>query len=199
MFRFPIQHLKITIAMSRLTPKPTPCGNVGTRQLAGSKNQPLTLGDRSPPGRRGRAHRSDVGQVAIWSHRRGFTLVEMIGTCLLLGVLFAITVPMLVLVARERHSTEQRQFALQHAANLLEQSAMRDWAELDSGELSLSDADSDLQAMLPGLERSLVVTPGENDLESRQITATVRWRNRAGDLVAPLRLSAWVYPTKEVP
>lgn len=129
---------------------------------------------------------------------RGFTIVEMLGTCLLLTVLFGMTVPMLLLVAKERRSTEQRQFALQHAANLLENAVARE-SELIEGELPLPDADADLKEILPGLERTLIVKQLEGGSEPRQITASIRWRNRAGDLVAPLRLSAWVHPKKEAP
>ncbi len=130
---------------------------------------------------------------------RGFTIVEMIGTCLLLGILFSITVPMLLVVARERRSTEQRQFAMQHATNLLEHAMTRDWSDLEPGELSLPAADVVLQTVLPGLERTLVVKPLEGEPESRQITASIRWQDRTGELVSPLRLCAWVYPLKEVP
>lgn len=130
---------------------------------------------------------------------RGFTIVEMLGTCLLLTILFGMTVPMLLLVAKERRSTEQRQFALQHAANLLENAIAREPSELKEGEIPLPDPDADLEEILPGLERTLIVKQTEGNSEPLQITASIRWRNRAGDLVAPLRLSAWVHPLKEVP
>ena len=134
------------------------------------------------------------------SSRSGFTIVEMIGTCLLLGILFSMTIPMLLLVAHERRSTEQRQFALQHAANLLENASARGWLELPVGSLPLPAADSELQEILPGLERSLVVVEHhEGEVHSRQVTASIRWQSRSGNLVAPLRLSTWVHPTKEVP
>jgi type II secretory pathway pseudopilin PulG len=129
------------------------------------------------------------------SLRSAFTFLELIGTCLLLGVLFSITVPMLLIVARERRSTEQRQLALQHAANLLERATQRGWSDLPPGDLAVPAADADLQIVLPGLERSLKVKQLEGERESRQITATLRWQTRAGPMASPLTLSAWVYPT----
>ena len=131
--------------------------------------------------------------------RHGFSLIEMIGTCLLLGILFSITVPMLLVVARERRATEQRQCALQHATNLLERTTSQSWTDLEPGEVSLEPADTDLQTILPGLERSIIVKQVEGELVSRQIVASIRWQNRAGQIVAPLQLSAWVYPPREVP
>ena len=148
---------------------------------------------------------STILTVATQSHytgashavRGGFTIIEMIGTCALLGVLFAITVPMFTLIAQERRSTEQRQFALQHATNLLEQATTRSWADLVPGELTVPDADADLTAVLPGLERSLLVKQIDGEPESRQIVASVRWLGRPGQSVSPIQISAWVYPTKE--
>ena len=131
--------------------------------------------------------------------RGGFTILEMIGTCLLLGILFSMTIPMMLLVARERHSAGQRQFALQQATNLLEGATKRNWADLEPGELSVPDPDQDLKAVLPGLQQTLVVKQLEGEIEARQIIASIRWQNRAGELVSPLRLSAWVYSMKEVP
>ena len=131
--------------------------------------------------------------------RGGFTIIEMIGTCLLLGILFSMTIPMLLLVSRERRSAEQRQFAVQHATNLLEEAVQRGWSDLQPGELEVPNPDSDLQAVLPGLKQTLVVKQLADEFDTRQIIASIQWQNRAGELVSPLRLSAWVHSMKEVP
>lgn len=123
----------------------------------------------------------------------GFTLVELIGTCVILGSVFSIVVPMMLIVARERRSTEQRQFAMQHATNLLEDSTSLTWDKLSPGELSLPTASEDLIAVLPDLQRSLVVRQVENDLPARQIVATVRWRNTSGKMDSGVKLSSWVF------
>jgi type II secretory pathway pseudopilin PulG len=132
-------------------------------------------------------------------NRGGFTIVELIGTCLLLGILFSMTVPMLLVVARERRSAEQRQFALQQAANLLEGAVKRNWSDLEPGELIVPDPDTDLQAVLPGLQPTLTVKQLDGEFDTRQIIASIRWQNRACELVNPLQLSAWVHSMREVP
>ena len=129
--------------------------------------------------------------------RSGFTLVELISTCVLLGVVFSVSIPLLVTVARERLSAEQRQFALQHATNLLERAVVKDWSELPPGEQTLTDAPPDVLAMLPGLERQLTVTERADGPHSKQLTVSIRWQGKAGRAVAPLALSAWVYPVQE--
>ena len=82
---------------------------------------------------------------------------------------------------------------------MLEGATKRNWADLEPGELSVPDPDQDLKAVLPGLQQTLVVKQLEGEIEARQIIASIRWQNRAGELVSPLRLSAWVYSMKEVP
>ena len=130
---------------------------------------------------------------------KGFTLVELIGTSLLLGILFSMTIPMLVIVAHERRSTQQRQFALQHLANLLEQSVTRDWNELIPGDLPIPIADPDLLVVLPGLEEHLTVKQIDLEPVSRQVIASIKWQNHSGQMNSNLELSAWVYPMKEAP
>ncbi|MEI8017921.1 MAG: type II secretion system protein [Schlesneria sp.] len=154
-------------------------------------------GLRDPGGTAARC--SHMRNSRVHQPRGGFTIIEMIGTCLLLGILFSMTLPMLLLVARERRSAEQRQFALQQVANLLEEAVQRDWSDLQPGELKVPDPTNDLQAVLPGLQQTLVVKQIADEFDTRQIIASIRWQNRAGELVSPLRLCAWVHLMKEVP
>ena len=129
--------------------------------------------------------------------RCGFTLIELISTCILLGVVFSVSVPLLMLVAQERKSAEQRQFAIQHAANLLEHVTAKSWAELSTGEQELTAAPDDLPIVLPGLERHIEVQELKEEPRSKQVAVSIRWKNRSGQLVAPIRLSAWVYANGE--
>ena len=162
------------------------------RPLGGRKSRPLTL-TLSPQSWGEGTSRC----VAVLPARRGFTLVELISTCVLLGVVFSVSIPLLVTVARERLSAEQRQFALQHATNLLERAVVKDWSEFPPGEQTLTAAPPDVLAMLPGLERQLTVTELSDEPRSKQVAVSIRWQGRAGTVVAPLALSAWVYPVQE--
>ena len=162
------------------------------RPLGGRKSRPLTLALSPQSWGEGTRRRASVTPA-----RRGFTLVELISTCVLLGVVFSVSIPLLVTVARERLSAEQRQFALQHATNLLERAVVQDWSELPPGEQTLTAAPPDVLAMLPGLERQLTVTELSDEPRSKQVAVSIRWQGRAGHPVAPLALSAWVYPVQE--
>ncbi|MBC8112858.1 MAG: prepilin-type N-terminal cleavage/methylation domain-containing protein [Candidatus Saccharimonas sp.] len=129
--------------------------------------------------------------------RRGFTLIELISTCILLAVVFSVSIPLLTVVAHERRSSEQRQFALQHATNLLERTMTRTWSELTVGEQELTAPPADVQTLLPGLERRVEVKELSETPRSKQVAVSVRWKGRSGEFVSPIRLSAWVYPNGE--
>ncbi len=129
--------------------------------------------------------------------RRGFTLVELISTCILMGVVFSVSIPLLTVVAHERRTAEQRQFALQHATNLLERTLTRTWSELPVGNQELAAAPADVQTLLPGLDRQVDVRELTEEPRSKQVSVSIRWHGRSGELVAPIRLSAWVYPNGE--
>jgi type II secretory pathway pseudopilin PulG len=129
--------------------------------------------------------------------RRGFTLAEMIATFVLLSAAISVAAPLLVTVSRQRVAIEQRQFAIQHAGNLLEVSAARPWTELPAGRQVLADAPADLERLLPELEQTLTVKELPEKPVSRQLTVSVRWRGHSGVAVEPVQLSAWVFQTEE--
>ena len=153
--------------------------------MNGRKTRPLTL-TLSPQSR---------GEGT--GTRRGFTLIELIATCILLGAVFSVSIPLLTVVAQERRSAEQRQFALQHATNLLERATVNGWSQMPVGEQSLTAAPTDVQTLLPGLERQVEVKELSETPRSKQVTVSIRWKSRSGQFVSPIRLSAWIYESGE--
>lgn len=126
--------------------------------------------------------------------RRGFTVVELLSALVLIGVVFTVSISLLLAVAHERRFAQQRQFAMQHAANLLERSTARGWAGLADGPQPIEPAHADLTDLLPELDRRIDVTSTSEDFDARRVTVSIRWKNRTGQFVAPIRLTAWVYP-----
>ncbi len=150
-----------------------------------------------------RRHYCDRRGTPMWmdcsrptDRRRAFTIVELIGTLILLGVVFTVSVSVLVAVARERKNTTQRQHALQHANSLLEHATAKNWSDLAVGLQAIPPASSDLQALLPGIDQRLEVSEPAAD-RSKQLTVSIRWKNQQGQAVAPIQLDAWVYPSEE--
>jgi type II secretory pathway pseudopilin PulG len=130
------------------------------------------------------------------SQRKAFTIVELIGTLILLGVVFTVSVSVLIAVARERKNTTQRHHALQHANSLLEHATASNWSDLAVGLQTISPASSDLQTLLPGIDQRLEVSEPAAD-RAKQLTVSIRWKNQQGQAVAPIQLVAWVYPSEE--
>lgn len=130
------------------------------------------------------------------NRRRAFTIVELIGAMILLGVVFTVSISVLVAVTRERKNTAQRQHALQHANSLLEHATARSWSNLAAGVQEIPSASSELQSLLPGMDQRLEVSEPGSD-KSKQLTVSIRWKNVQGQPVAPIKLVAWVYPSEE--
>lgn len=129
--------------------------------------------------------------------RWGFTVVEMITTFGVLGAAIAISTPMLVSVARQRLGIQQRQFAIQHAGNLLERHSARPWNDLTPGPQSLADASADLQALLPDLKQSLEIKELPEKPISRRLTVSVSWRGPSGVFTKPVQLTTWIFQPEE--
>ena len=72
------------------------------------------------------------------------------------------------------------------------------WSQLPVGEQTLTAAPTDVQTLLPGLERQVEVKELLETPRSKQVVVSIRWKGRSGQLVAPVRLSAWVYAIGEV-
>lgn len=129
--------------------------------------------------------------------RLAFTIVELIGTLILLGVVFTCSISVLIAVARERKSTEQRQHALQYANNVLEHATTLSLEGLTSGRQQIPAASPELLVMLPELDQTLELSEPAAD-GARQFAVSLRWKNQQGRLVTPVHLVTWVYPKAEM-
>ena len=129
--------------------------------------------------------------------RTGFTLVELIVTMVLLGVVMVTVVPLLGWVNIQRRAADTRLFAVQETANILERFTIRDWDKISqeaADKIEISDQTAQLLK-----EPSLKITVKEMDSElpSRRITVELSWNNRAGDRVTPARVTSFVYRHSE--
>lgn len=138
--------------------------------------------------------RSQPAAIRHRSRRSAYSLVELIAAMILLGVVFTVSISMLAAAARQRRGIEQRQFAIQHAANLLERTMTRTWSELPVGPQTLDPSPSDVQAILPGLDCRIDVKDLPSEAVSKLVTVTIRWKDLSGHELAPVHLSAWMYP-----
>jgi len=134
------------------------------------------------------------------AHARGMTLIELITAASLLAVLFVTAVPILGWAGTERQNSANRQWALQEAANLMERLGQYSWDSLTDDELARLTVSQDLQQRLHGVVLSVHLDqPEEETLQAKQVTVTVRWKDRSNTLVRPVTLTAWFYKQGRTP
>lgn len=117
--------------------------------------------------------------------RRGMTLIELTVAVALLATAMTVTVRLVGWIAEERRATERRQRAAVEAANLLERVVERPWDDL-SREVSLSP---EARRQLPGGEARVEAVESSG---MKRVRVEVRWRDKTGAFVTPVRLTTWV-------
>jgi prepilin-type N-terminal cleavage/methylation domain-containing protein len=119
--------------------------------------------------------------------RRGFSLIELTASVVLLAAALAMTGELVLRVAAQRRSIDRRVVALHEAGNLLERLAAAepgdraDLPELVSAEDRLA---------LPGGAVEVEVGPPADGLA--RLTVVVSWEDRPGVPAVPVRLATWV-------
>lgn len=126
--------------------------------------------------------------------RRGFTVFELAMAVMLLAVAMTLTAQLLGAIALERRSVARRALATREVANMMEHLAARPWEHLSTEALKDVQLSTAAQQALPGADLNLSVEDSNAaDLPAKRIAIRLRWRNRAGELDAPVRLTSWVY------
>ena len=134
-----------------------------------------------------------VGLQPGRSVARGFTLLEIIVSMILLGIVLAMVVPMTRLVVEQRRRSETRRAALLEVSNALERLTIDPSRGPAVGEEQTLPVSESLAARLK--EPTLVVRTEAVDgpPAGRRFDASLTWSERSGRRAAPLRLSAFVF------
>jgi type II secretory pathway pseudopilin PulG len=120
--------------------------------------------------------------------RRGFTLVETGIAAVMLAIAMGLTVQVVAWVAAERRASERRRCAVQEVANLMERVTAQTHLTPEAARAFLLSEPA--RGLLPGAELSVSVE--EVPAGSRRVSLRLRWKDRAGDWDAPVRLTSWV-------
>lgn len=137
----------------------------------------------------------NLGPCPPATPRRGFTVIELAAAVILLAVAMTVTVQLLGTIANERRAVGRREVAAREAANLMEHLCARPWERLSADgvkDVRLSKTAADA---LPGAELTVGVDEAEGvrGVPGKRLSVRLRWRNRAGEFDAPVRLTTWVY------
>lgn len=125
--------------------------------------------------------------------RRGLTMVELCAACGLLAVAIPLTVAALGAAAKQRHSIELRQQAIETADNLLERLTAEPWEQLSDDRLNvIKDSISDEQVP-PGGELQLRLVEDSGPPAAKRIDVELSWQPSATRVRQRVRLSGWVF------
>lgn len=125
--------------------------------------------------------------------RGGFTLIELMATMIVLGTILITMAPLLRWVSVQRREADVRQMALREVDNTLERIVGQPYeliAEESTGRVLTSDA---VGKLLRDPRLYVVVAEVDDAGEAKQVTVELRWKDGAGNDVAPVRLTTWVY------
>jgi len=125
--------------------------------------------------------------------RRGMTMLELLLAGVLLGVLMTVCLQMLSAAAAQRRAADDRQTAVREAANLMERLSTVSFDALTPegvGQVQLSDV---ARRALPGGELEVQLSSPPEQPGAKRIVVLLRWQDRTGRFVRPVRLVAWRY------
>ncbi len=125
--------------------------------------------------------------------RRGLYLLEMSVAGVLLLALMTLCVRYFAVTATQRMALDQRQAALGEAANIMERATARPWSDLTAEELSKISLSPETKFALPEGELKIDLADEDAKPEAKRITVTIRWQDKEGQWVQPVRLAAWRY------
>jgi len=131
--------------------------------------------------------------------RRGYTLLELMAAMVVLGTATATIVPVVGWAHAQRRAAEARQIAVMEASNIFERLSTQSWEDVTP------DAAAKLK-LSPPAARSLrnpilkvAVEPVKDDPDAKRIGLELRWKNREGDYLAPVRLTRFIYRRQPTP
>lgn len=126
------------------------------------------------------------------AQRRGFTLVEMMVSGILLTTVFMIVVPSIFWVHREQRQSEQRQVALVEVENLMERVAALPFRQINQPTVDKYVLSEGVLQQLPEADLKIQIEETGNLPLMKKIQIRLGWRDPRGTRLQPVRLTSWV-------
>ena len=136
---------------------------------------------------------------SIFSRRDGGLLVELMGAVVVMSAAFAIAVPVIGKTGALRRQAEQRQLALQEAANLMERVAALPWNDISQETLKKLELSATARRSLRSPQLGIELAKPVGPVPTKQVVIQVRWRDATGHPVRPVWLVAWFYQRRGAP
>lgn len=133
------------------------------------------------------------------NQRSGFTLMEILASCLLLAALLTLCVQLVGASTTQRKAAALRETALLEAANAMERMVAGSWDSLTSEAAGQAALSPEAAESLPGGKLAVEIEPVEDDPAARRIAVEVRWEPAPGRAPERVRLVAWRYSSAVQP
>ncbi len=126
--------------------------------------------------------------------RRGYTLIELAISVVVVMAAMGVTVKVLGWVATERRAADRRDWAVQTVSNVMERVSSGPFDRVTPEAVKAVAAATSADRALPGAVWGVTVEdePG-GPAPARRVALQLRWKERSGGLSLPVRLTAWVY------
>jgi prepilin-type N-terminal cleavage/methylation domain-containing protein len=129
--------------------------------------------------------------------RRGFTITEVVVAMVLLTVAIALVAQTVAAVGRQSLVVQRKATAIQEAANLLEQTLAVPWDELTEENVAKRQPSDPFRQRFPAALVQVTVTPTEDPGRGKRVRVEIRWPDRNGRRIEPVRLTAWRFAVEE--
>jgi len=117
----------------------------------------------------------------------------MLSAVVVLSAALLVAVPMIGKTGALRRQAEQRQLAMQEAANLMEQVARLPWQRLSKESLQRLKLSEAARRGLRSPELVIELAEPVGPVPTKQVVIQVRWRDSVGRPIRPVWLVAWFY------
>ena len=126
-------------------------------------------------------------------------MIEVVAASVILAALMLVTVQMLAVVAGDQRELSRRRIAQEEAVNVLDRLLTLSSDEQIERDAAAARLSADAEAALRNAELRVTISPPAGEPEASRIEVEIRWRDRRGDLTAPVRLVAWRHRRARAP
>jgi prepilin-type N-terminal cleavage/methylation domain-containing protein len=131
--------------------------------------------------------------------RRGYTLLELMTAMIVLGTATATIVPVIGWANAQRRAAESRQIAVLEASNIVERISAQNWDDVTPDAAAKVKLSPSAARSLRDPALTIRVEPVPDTRDVKRISLELRWKNREGDTVVPVRLTRFLYRRSTAP
>lgn len=131
--------------------------------------------------------------------RRGYTLLELMTAMIVLGTATATIVPAIGWANAQRRAAESRQIAVLEASNIVERLSTQRWEDVTPDAVAKRKLSPVAAQSLRDPVLTVRIAAVKDNPDGKRLALELRWKNREGDFVVPVRLTRFLYRRRPSP